>query len=77
VKIVVKETFGLVLIIAICLLALCATFYWPQEFPLYLKDAVTALVTAMIGGVAVSPYLGVIGSNNSEEIKMEHPGRTR
>ena len=60
-KIVVKETFGLVLIIAICLLALCITSYQSLGFPACLEDATTALVTAMIGGVAAGVYLNFIG----------------
>jgi hypothetical protein len=57
----IKEIFGPVLIIAICFLTLCVAFYWAQGFPPYLKDAMTALVTAMIGGVAAGVYLNFIG----------------
>jgi len=56
-----KGLFVPVLVIAICFLALCVTFSWSQIFPPYLRDATTALATAMIGGVAAGAYLNVIG----------------
>lgn len=56
-----KELFGLLLIIAVCFLALCATFYCAQDLSPYLKDATKALVTAIIGGVAAGVYLNFIG----------------
>jgi predicted membrane channel-forming protein YqfA (hemolysin III family) len=56
-----KEILGLLLVITICFLALCAIFYCTQDLPPYLKDAATALITAMIGGVAAGVYLDFIG----------------
>lgn len=56
-----QRNFWPVLVLTICFLVLCATFYWAQGFPPYLMDAMTALVTAMIGGVAAGVYLNFIG----------------
>lgn len=57
----IKEIFGSMLVVVICFLVLCATFYWAQDLPPYLRGAMTALVTAMIGGVAAGVYLNLIG----------------
>ncbi len=61
IKITMKETFGSMFAIMICLLALCVIFYCEQDLPPYLKNSTTALVTAMLGGVAAGVYLNFIG----------------
>jgi len=57
----VKQMFGLMLFFVTCLLALYVVFNLSQGLSLHLRDAVTALVTAMIGGVAAGVYLNFIG----------------
>lgn len=60
-KITKGDAFGFIFAIMVCFLALCIIFYYAQVLPSYLRDATTALFTAMIGGVAAGVYLNVIG----------------
>jgi len=49
----------------LCLLVLYATSYLSSGFSLHLRDAVNALVTAMIGGAAAAVFLDIIGFHNT------------
>lgn len=61
----VKQMFGLMLFFVTCLLALYVVFILSQELSLHLRDAVKALVTAMIGGAAAAVFLNIIEFHNT------------
>ena len=56
-----KQMFGLMLFFVTCLVALYGVSNQSLGLSPHLRDATTALVTAMIGGVAAGVYLNFIG----------------
>ncbi len=61
-----KMVSNLILLVMACYLVLCFAFYLTQGYPSYMRDVATALVSAMIGGVAAASYLNFIGMSARE-----------